>query len=208
MSAQLLMINPRRRKKSKKSKSRSASRLRAVSNPAPKKRRRRGRRSFTVYARRNPISVPKNLVDGQIMPAAIGAAGALVNDIALGFLVSKLPASLQSGYLLYGVKAASAIGLGMLAENVLSKSMARQGAQGALTCIFHDIARAGFQRAVPSIQLGEQFFAPQLGEQFYAPQLGEQFNYPPALTSRSTMTQSLHGLNTSQSGFSNNGNRF
>lgn len=182
--SELLLINPRRRKaKAKKAKGRRRASRRHVAvaaAPAPSKRRRRRKmRSFRIKARRNPIAMPKGLMETQIKPAAVGAAGALANDLVIGFLVGKLPVSLRTGVMLQAVKAASAIGVGMLAENVVGRGMARQAAIGALTCVAHDIGRAGLQKMLPaSMQLGEQFYAPGLGEQFYAPGLGEQFYAP------------------------------
>ncbi len=183
--SELLLINPRRRKKARKGKSRRRTARRARralpalfgAAAAPKRRRRRKLRSFKVRARRNPI-VPRGLVESQLKPAAIGAAGALANDVLIGYLVGKLPASLKTGAMLNVTKAATAVGLGMIAEKAVGRVMARQAAIGALTCVMHDIGREGLKKAMPTVQLGEQL-SEVVGwddVSLYTQALGEQLN--------------------------------
>lgn len=121
-----------------------------------RRRRRSPLRRFSRRARRNPI-VPRNFVDTHVKPAAIGAAGALLNDMAIGRLVSMLPAQLQKQEMRHLVKGISAVGLAALASKakVSSRSTIQTATVGALTCVMHDAARAQVQKMLPSIALGE-----------------------------------------------------
>lgn len=162
---------------------------RGGSKSASKKSKKRrsgghGRRvAVRVSAHRNPI-VPRGFKDSHLMPAAIGAGGALVNDVAMGFVVSKLPASLQKPELRQLVKAGVAVGAGMLAEKVTSKAIARQATVGALTCILHDLGRTQVQKILPAgltlSGLGEILATGMVTADDYTPQLsgpGEDYSY-------------------------------
>lgn len=152
-------LNPKKRRKAK-AKKRRAVKLNPVAPMSRKrkssKRRRSPLRLFRRKAHRNPI-MPRNFMDTHLMPAAIGAAGALVNDIAVGKLVAKLPAGLQKAEVRHFVKGVAAIGLSMLASKakVASGSTIRTATVGALTCALHDAARLQAQKMMPQVALGE-----------------------------------------------------
>ena len=119
-------------------------------------RRRSPLNLFRRKARKNPI-VPRGFADSHLKPAALGAAGALVNDLAAGFLVGKLPAVLQKQELRHIVKAGIAVGLSALAVKgkIANGPMVKAMTVGALTCTLHDASRAQVQKFLPSIALGE-----------------------------------------------------
>lgn len=177
--AEMLLINPRKRRKAKKARSARKSRRRALFGAAAapaKKRRRRGRklRTFRVRAKRNPI-LSGGFVADQLKPAAIGAAGAIVNDVIVGALAKKLPASLQTGMVKHATKAAIAVAAGMVAQKAgVGRAVARQATVGALTCVLYGIGRDALKKAAPSVQLGT------MGEQLSAvvgDDDSELFNY-------------------------------
>lgn len=120
------------------------------------RRRRSPLRHFSRKARRNPI-VPRGFMDSHFKPAALGATGALLNDIAVGFVIGKLPAVLQKQELRHIVKGAAAVGLAALASKgkIASAPMVKQMTVGALTCVLHDATRAQVQKFVPGIAMGE-----------------------------------------------------
>lgn len=148
-------------------------------NPAPRRRRRRNpvglnpqKRTRRVYAapvrrrRRNPVeglallnprrryrrSNPAGLLGDTVMPAAMGAAGALGLDVLMGFL--PIPAALRTGPARYLVKGAGAIGLGIVAGYVVRPATAHQMAVGALTVVIHEALKSTVRSMVPTLQLG------------------------------------------------------
>ncbi|HEX6217004.1 MAG TPA: hypothetical protein VFZ38_19355 [Vicinamibacterales bacterium] len=171
-------LNPKRRRKSKR---RAAPKLNPVTPMKRSRKSSRRRRSplrfFRRKARRNPI-LPRSFMDTHLQPAMIGAAGAVLNDIAVGRVVKMLPASLQKQEIRHLVKGVSAIGLSMLAAKakVASSATVKAATVGALTCVLHDAARAQVQKAMPSIALGEylsEVMGPWDGMESYQGQIGE-----------------------------------
>jgi len=94
--------------------------------------------------RRNPIGkmgLPsvKSVKDNLLVPAAVGAVGAVVIDIVAGYL--PLPASMTVGNMRYVRKAAVIIALGVLAGKVVGKKQADMAVVGGLTVMFHGIVK-------------------------------------------------------------------
>lgn len=87
------------------------------------------------YRRPNPI----NFLTNTAVPAAIGAGGALVLDVAFGFL--PLPAQLKTGPMAPLVKVAGAVGMGMLASKMVNRRVGEQLAAGALTVQIYNFAK-------------------------------------------------------------------
>lgn len=151
-------------RKAKRKSSKSRSEIRAAKNakhhvagyyPNPvgksmKKSRRR---------RRNPIGLPsvKSVKDNLLVPAAVGAVGAVVIDVVAGYL--PLPASMKTGNMKYVSKAGVIILLGMLASKVVGKKQADAAVVGGLTVMFHgivkDFATKTFPGVMPMAGLGE-----------------------------------------------------
>lgn len=164
---EMLLINPRRRKRRggkrkmsalqrqyfgggrrhKRRRKRSAPLL--FSNP-----RRRSRRRHVMRLRRNPSlrSATSNLMSGMV-PAMVGAAGALGVDWALANFGANLPASFMQGPLYPVTRIAACIGLGMLAGALVNKRVGSQVAAGALTVVVYDTAKQYLVANVPSLGL-------------------------------------------------------
>lgn len=98
--------------------------IRATSNPRPRRRHRR--RHYTIM-RRNPSSVsnPVGFVSSELMPAALGAIGA----VGMNYIFDNYaPASLQTGYLQpisqIGLAALLGLGVGAVTNNRVGASVA------------------------------------------------------------------------------------
>lgn len=142
---EILLINPRKRKAKKR---RSVSRRRK--NPV---KRRKSYSKKRRVRRRNPTA--RGLVNQFFMPALVGAAGGLTLDIALGFI--PIPLNLKTGVAGYAVKAAGAIGLGMLLKNfkLVKPKTALDMTVGALTIQLHGAAKEQVQIMLPNVPMGE-----------------------------------------------------
>lgn len=171
--------NPKKRKAARKHKAKRvtvvAKRNPVMSRKTQRKNRPASKRKFSFTARRNPI-VPRGFVASHLQPAAIGAAGAVINDIAVGFIVQQLPVSMQRPELRQAVKALVAVGLGIGATKarLASAHVVKAATIGALTCVTHDAARSQIQKLLPSIQMGE-YLSEVIGPVAYRPAyMGEQ----------------------------------
>lgn len=150
---EILLVNPRKRKAKKR---RSVSRRRK--NPV-KRRRTYAKKRRT--RRRNPTA--RGMVNQFFMPALVGAAGGLTLDIALGFI--PVPLNLKTGIAGYAVKAAGAIGLGMLLKNMklVKGKTALDMTVGALTIQLHGAMKEQVQVMLPNVPMGEYLTGPGFG---------------------------------------------
>lgn len=98
---------------------------------------RRRRRSHSVH---NPFSVRG--LSSSLMPALIGAGGAIGTDIAMAYL--PLPASLQSGWMNLLTRAAVAVGVGYVAGMISNKMVGKEVAAGGLIVV----AYSGLKQAL------------------------------------------------------------
>lgn len=106
---------------------------------------------------RNPIAGSLGEMGTVIIPAAIGAGGALGLNILLGYL-KFLPASLQSGYGRAGVQIAGALAVGALGPKVgLPRRTATAIAAGISVIALYDIASNLVASKFPNVNLGENF---------------------------------------------------
>jgi hypothetical protein len=196
MSGQLLLINPRKRRSKakraapKRAKRRTHHRRHAapvvMANPAPRRRRSRlhAVKSRIKHARRkykrNPSArFSSNLIMGMAKTAAIGAAGAVVVDVAFGYAQSMLPTNMQTPVdatgslnpLYFLAKGGLAVALGVLGHKATKH--AGQMAEGSLTVSAYQILRS----MVPaSVNLGYVSPARPVGRmpaRQAAPQLGK-----------------------------------
>ena len=157
--AQLMLVNPRKRRRTTTKRKTTA----VARRKSPVRRRRTVARPATrrvTRRRRNPIQ--RKGIMNQVQPAFVAASGALALDLAWGFL--PIPANLQMGPLRYLAKGAGAIGIGILAGNVVNKKTAEQMATGALTVILHDAMREVTQTMVPTVPLGYYSGGQPVGE--------------------------------------------
>lgn len=136
-----LASNPRRRRRSR------------VLGAAPVRRR---RRRVSRY-RRNPVSMrsfnPRSLINDTIIPASIGAAGALGLDLALGYGNPYLPDFLKSGVGLTAAKLGGAILIGMVAQKTMGKRYGDQVTAGAVTVTMYDLIKSFIRTNVPGLPL-------------------------------------------------------
>lgn len=113
--------------------------------------RRRYRRAFASAGRQISASIPG--VVGAVQVAAIGAAGAIAVDMAMGQAGRFLPATLVSRYNAdgtmnwgyYGAKAALAVGLAVIGQRALPGALgkfANRAAEGALLVMAYEILRS------------------------------------------------------------------
>jgi len=79
-----------------------------------------------------------------VVPAFIGAGGAIVLNVAYGYVSPYLPATLQTGWAGLLVKGAVAVGLGGLSARFLGRERAKVATLGALTVL----AYSGLQTAL------------------------------------------------------------
>lgn len=170
--AELLLVNPRRRKRRKTAKaSRRRSRIRAKrrkrSVPVqflknPRKRRKMRLPAFVRSRRRSrgasrlSVSGIRGLVNSTVRPAVTAAAGAVLLDAAWAYL--PIPAQLKAGPVRHVAKGAGAVALTLIAERVVSRSMAHQFGVGAMTVVLHGAIRELLAQFLPQVRLGDMYY--------------------------------------------------
>lgn len=148
--AEMLLVNPRKRRRRRKTTARRRNpRKRTYTRRRSPARRRR--RSY----RRNPVRMTGRNIQGHLMNSFTGASGALLLDIAWGYL--PVPANLKAGYLGYLVRGIGALGLGMLAQGtrLVRPATAVALAEGGMTVALHDALKDGVRQFAPQVKLGE-----------------------------------------------------
>lgn len=146
-----VMANPRRRR-------------RARASAAPRRHRRHRRAHHRVRRRRaNPIFMRRRSrrrhrnpfstggLKAMAIPALYGAGGAIAMSIAYGYLAPSLPATLTTGYLPILVKAAAAIGVGMLIGKVMTRQDGQYATIGGLTVVAVGALTPLLQSAAPTL---------------------------------------------------------
>lgn len=153
----MIAANRRRRAPAKAQRRAPAKRRRVRRNPATKVA---ARRTYSRTARMNPVrrrrrTVRKNpitmrsITNDLVLPAAVGAVGAIANDALFTYL--PLPAQFKTpGFARYASKAVTAIGMTWLASMVVQRKTAVQLGVGALTCLTAEIAR-GMMQGIPAL---------------------------------------------------------
>jgi hypothetical protein len=147
------MANPHRRRRSRA----LIVHRRRRRNPRRHRSHHRRRRNPIRFARRirrrhryrNPFSVGG--LRSVITPAAYGAGGAIAMSIAYGYLSPKLPAMLTTGYAPILVKAAAAIGLGMLIGKFMSRQDGQYATIGGLTVVLVGAVTPLITSAAPTL---------------------------------------------------------
>ncbi len=178
---EIILLNPRRRKRARKSRAhRSHRRHRARSRGGFRTRRRR---------LRNPRMGLPSLrgITGEIMPAAIGAVGAMALDVGMAYTAGYLPDALKSGWGKTLVQLAGALALGYLGARI--PGVGRRNAQiatlGALTIVAYNAIRPLAADAIGSKVKGLNGLA-DFGDYdgmgaYMNPRLGAYMNAAPAL---------------------------
>ena len=153
--ARAVMVNPKRRRRARAANPVRRYKRRRARNPVRShKRRRRARnpvfsRSRKRRRHRNPFSTSG--LTAMLKPAGIGAAGAIAAAIAYGFIAPKLPASLATGFFPTVIKAAAAIGLGMIVGKVMTKQDGQYATIGGLTVVLVGVATPYITSAAPTL---------------------------------------------------------
>lgn len=122
-----------------------------MSNPRRRRRSHRRRRSV-MRLRRNPMPSTKSLFNSMV-PALIGAGGALAVDALFGQIGAQLPASLQTGVMVPVTRIGAALAVGWGLGKVAGKSFGNDVAAGAITVTLYDIIKSYVQTNMPSIPL-------------------------------------------------------
>jgi len=176
---ELMLVNPhkRRRRKSKAVKATKRRKYRRLKTSARRKFRRKSkalrairisgvpnpkRRRIRRYSR-NPISMG-GFVRNNLMPAAVGAGGALGLDVLLGFATPYLPAMVTTGPARSVLRLAGAVGIGMLATQFAGRKVGEQVMLGAVTVTVYDVLKGLVRTMMPTLALGD---AEELG--YYSP---------------------------------------
>lgn len=127
---------------------------------------RRLRRMGIKRYRRNPGMGGMNInsfVRGTMMPAGVGAMGALGVDLAIGYGAPYLPSALTSGIGLIATRLAGAVGIGMLAAKTMGRNFGEQATAGAVTVILYSTIKSYVQMNMPSLPLsGMGWISPAL----------------------------------------------
>lgn len=166
MSKVILVGNPRRRRR-KATRSNPRRKRRAVRSNPRRKRRVRRNPIAAVNPRRRYASNPKRrarrrsrsrgmlrskgFMGHTVLPAGIGALGAMGTDLLLGYL--PLPSIIQGPAIRPLVRIAAAVGVGMLAGFVTSKRNAEMMTAGAVTVIMYDTLKGFAKQVMPSLPL-------------------------------------------------------
>lgn len=133
------LANPRRRRRHRRA---------VMANPRRRRRRYANpRRRHHARRYRNPrrgrsggrlsLGVQGGLVQGALVPGALGAAGALTLDVVMGYASPYLPVTLQTGWFNVAVKGAAAIGVGMLVGKFLGRERGKVAMLGGLTVVLY-----------------------------------------------------------------------
>ena len=171
MSELMLVGNPRRKRRRvtrrRKAvvaprKRRSHRRRRTALLAAPRTHRRRSRvtrrrvhHRRRTSLRRNPIRMGNfnSIVRDTLMPASVGALGALGVDLALGYAGTYLPASLQSGMGATVAKLGGALAVGYVATKTMGRRFGEQATVGAVVVTIYDLLKSQVMAMAPALPL-------------------------------------------------------
>lgn len=122
-----------------------------------KKRRRHGKgRRFRNNPkrvrrfRRNPTA--SGFLSGTLLPAAIGAGGALAVDLAIGNLTF-IPASMKTGTMLPLTRIGLSLGLGYLVGMVAGDEAGANAAAGGIVVTVYSMAKTYLTKNMPNVKL-------------------------------------------------------
>lgn len=101
--------------------------------------------------RRNPVGGILGTLQSSVMPVAIGAGGALLTDLALGYL--PLPESVKTGIMRPITKGGVAVALGIIAGMLTSKATGAKVMAGALTVVAYTEVKSFLQDQMPTLKL-------------------------------------------------------
>lgn len=95
----------------------------------------------------------KNTAVATIVPAATGAVGALVLDVAWGYAskLPKMPDFAKAGMGAFAAKLAATLGIGWVLGKVLPAPLVRSGVLGAATVVTYNLFRDWARQAAPDV---------------------------------------------------------
>lgn len=191
MPAELMVINPVRRKKRRtmsakqrkyfgKRTRRRVTRVRrnpiSLAAPSPVRRRRRSsrRRAYVAkarsYYRRARGSDFGTFLSSTLIPAGVGAAGALAIDMAWGRL--PIPNNMKTGAMAPVTRIAAAVALGYGVRAIAGKKFGDEAMAGAITVTLYDLLKAQIAPSVPATPATTGAFVNGLGYYSAATQAG------------------------------------
>lgn len=170
--SELVLVNPRRKRRKATRRKATTRRRKTTARRNPTRRRRsvarraaparRRRRSV----RRNPKLSFKSVTRDALIPAGVGAIGALGLDIVMGAV--PIPAQFKTGPLGSAVKIVGAIVLGKLAGKMLGSKRGEQATVGAVTILAYGAVKNMLSTYAPGLPLSGSDFAynpyPSMGE--------------------------------------------
>lgn len=157
--SQVLLLNPKPSKRKSKSRTRSHKRRAHVSrmrmNPRRKRRHymhmaRNPRRRHHRRMHRNPRTM-KGIMSNTIIPASVGAGGALALNLALGYL--PIPAALNTAVVKPLIGLAGALAIGWIGSKVAGKQAGEQMAVGAAAVVLYQAANTALKTIAPTLPL-------------------------------------------------------
>ena len=180
MAAQLLLINPRRRKRRhSRRRYHARRRRRAVAvNPIRRRHRRHRSRNPRRYHARRRHRNPSLSVSGitrQLMPAAVGAAGAIGVDLVYNYANQSgiLPSAFTGNIYLAGlIKIGAALGVGFIAKKAVGPEKGNAVMLGGLTVVLYQLIQTALlQGGLSFAGLGGlgAYMHPQLAGPTYNP---------------------------------------
>ena len=185
MSARNLIVsrNPTRKRRSaaqKAASKRNIKKAQAARRKSPRrrrrnttKRRRRSTRAVASYRRPRRRGNPRlpsfgGIINNQVIPAAVGGSGAVLNDMLVNLL--PLPLNFKTGWMRHLSKAVGAIAIGYVGRIFLQKKTADQLGTGAMIVVGYNVVRDLAAQFVPQLPLGEyldngvgEYLDPSLG---------------------------------------------
>jgi hypothetical protein len=109
--------------------------------------------------RRNPLRLGGfnfgSFMRNNLMPAGIGAIGAIGVDVTLAYVNPMLPPVLQSGLPRTAVKIAGAVVVGMVAGKVMGRKFGEDVTAGAITVTLYDLIKGYVAQMMPGLPLSE-----------------------------------------------------
>lgn len=94
----------------------------------------------------------RGIVKGTLMPAAIGATGAIALDIAYGYAQPYVPAMFNNKWATLGVKILGALAIGYGASKLLGRERGKIATLGAVTVVGYGALKSALQTALPTVK--------------------------------------------------------
>lgn len=193
--AELMLVNPRRKKRGRKRGRRMSALQRQFFGPRRKRRRGAALRASPVFTRKSRRGRRRSrrmsfrrrgglgggfggfnfnrFVNDNLMPAGVGAVGAIGVDIALGYIRPMLPTGFSGPMIDPLIRLGGAIGVGWLAGQVMGRRFGDQAMAGAITVVMYDFLKP-FVRQMTGLPLsGSHYYDGSIGWISPAAQIGE-----------------------------------